>query len=55
MPTPFISTNLWNIERPHVLVVACSDGRYQEALDEFLLQLVGHLSRSRMNGMTLVV
>ena len=36
---PFLTTNLWTIERPRILVVACSDGRYQEALDEFLQQL----------------
>ncbi len=26
----------WQRERPHVLVVCCSDGRLQEAIDEFL-------------------
>lgn len=26
----------WNAERPRVMVVACSDGRLQEATDEFL-------------------
>jgi hypothetical protein len=28
-------------ERPHVLVVACSDGRYQKALDDFLRNHLG--------------
>ncbi|MBS1714378.1 MAG: hypothetical protein JST30_08585 [Armatimonadetes bacterium] len=36
MPHPFDSHIPWNPERPHVLVVACSDGRLQENLDEFL-------------------
>jgi hypothetical protein len=26
----------WNQERPHALVIACSDGRLQENLDDFL-------------------
>ena len=32
----YVSTEAWQFDRPHVLVVACSDGRYQKALDEFL-------------------
>lgn len=32
----FVTENHWREMRPHILVVACSDGRYQEALDEFL-------------------
>jgi hypothetical protein len=28
----------WSDVRPHVLVVACSDGRLQEGMDSFLLQ-----------------
>jgi len=36
MPHPFDSHIPWNPERPHILVVACSDGRLQENLDEFL-------------------
>src|SRR5438093_10113980 len=39
MPNDFLSTSLWTSDRPRVLVVACSDGRYQEPLDEFLAQL----------------
>jgi hypothetical protein len=31
----------WNTERPHALVVACSDGRLQENLDEFLHGTLG--------------
>jgi len=32
----YICRNPWNDARPRVLVVACSDGRLQENLDEFL-------------------
>ena len=32
----FISQNPWSVNRPHVLVVACSDGRLQRGVDEFL-------------------
>ena len=31
----------WTPERPHTLVVACSDGRLQEATDEFLSRELG--------------
>lgn len=31
----------WEQERPHVLVVACSDGRLQEVNDRFLAQELG--------------
>jgi len=31
----------WTVERPHTLVVACSDGRLQEATDEFLGRELG--------------
>ncbi len=44
----FVSTTSWNPERPHVLVVACSDGRYQEALDEFLQTHLRILDYDRM-------
>src|SRR5271166_6231909 len=33
---PFVSTNAWHSRRPHILIIACSDGRYQQSLDEFL-------------------
>lgn len=36
----YTSDAQWTLERPHVLVVCCSDGRLQEAIDEFLH---GHL------------
>jgi hypothetical protein len=45
---PFVSANTWTIERPHVLVVACSDGRYQKALDEFLRAHLGITDYDRM-------
>ena len=38
---PFVSTQEWRIERPHILIVACSDGRYQQSLDEFLSRHLG--------------
>ena len=31
----------WIVERPHTLVVACSDGRLQEATDAFLSRELG--------------
>ena len=37
----FVTSTGWNAERPRVLVVACSDGRLQENLDEFLLRHLG--------------
>lgn len=33
---PYVCRHPWNDARPRVLVVACSDGRLQENLDEFL-------------------
>lgn len=33
---PFQTAIQWHSERPHVLVVACSDGRLQNALDAYL-------------------
>ena len=33
--------NRWSPERPNVLVVACSDGRLQEATDAFLANELG--------------
>jgi len=33
---PFVSTNVWHAARPRILIIACSDGRYQQSLDEFL-------------------
>ena len=37
----FVSTKKWLTSRPHIMVVACSDGRYQESLDEFLRERLG--------------
>lgn len=34
--TGFITAAPWLEDRPRILVVACSDGRYQRSLDEFL-------------------
>ena len=36
----FVSSRVWSKERPRILVVVCSDGRYQTCIDEFL---IGHL------------
>ncbi len=37
----------WNMQRPTALVIACSDGRLQENLDEFLHGIlgIGHYDR----------
>lgn len=39
--TTFVSTHVWQTARPHILIVACSDGRYQLSLDEFLSHHLG--------------
>ncbi len=39
--TCFVSTNVWQTARPHIMIVACSDGRYQQSLDEFLHDHLG--------------
>jgi hypothetical protein len=36
---PCVTRTPWNPERPAALVIACSDGRLQENLDEFLAHL----------------
>lgn len=36
VPEPTSSASAWEPTRPHILVVACSDGRLQEATDAFL-------------------
>ena len=41
MPRHADSTHHWTEERPHTLVVACSDGRLQEATDAFLGRELG--------------
>src|SRR5437870_5274745 len=40
-PEVFLSSKKWLQERPRILVVACSDGRYQECLDDFLNNHLG--------------
>jgi hypothetical protein len=37
----YLSRIAWNQQRPGALVVACSDGRLQENLDDFLLSGLG--------------
>jgi hypothetical protein len=37
----YITRKTWNRQRPNALVVACSDGRLQENLDEFLTNHLG--------------
>lgn len=32
----YVSERRWREERPHVLVIACSDGRLQDATDDFV-------------------
>lgn len=42
---------MWTPDRPHTLVVACSDGRLQEATDAFLHELgLEHFDRFYMPG-----
>ncbi|MBV9851955.1 MAG: hypothetical protein JO250_20000 [Armatimonadetes bacterium] len=37
----FVGERRWNVQRPQVLVVCCSDGRLQECMDEFLQERMG--------------
>lgn len=39
--THYVSTRVWQTARPRILIVACSDGRYQQSLDEFLNNHLG--------------
>jgi hypothetical protein len=39
--TVFVSKNVWQAARPRIMIVACSDGRYQLSLDEFLNNHLG--------------
>jgi len=41
MATPYVTPSGWNRQRPAALVIACSDGRLQENLDEFLHRGLG--------------
>ena len=36
-----LTPSAWNRQRPHTLVIACSDGRLQENLDDFLHRGLG--------------
>lgn len=45
---PFVSTHVWQTERPRILIVACSDGRYQQSLDEFLDNHLGITQYDRL-------
>lgn len=47
-PTTFRSSAKWQYERPHVLVACCSDGRLQEAVDEFLNDHLGIFAYDRL-------
>lgn len=46
--TVYRSTTRWEAARPHVLVAACSDGRLQEAVDEFLADHLGVSAYDRL-------
>lgn len=48
MTESYRSPYTWDPTRPHVLVVACSDGRLQEALDEFLDSQLGIVQYDRL-------
>lgn len=39
--TVYLSEKAWNANRPRVLVVACSDGRLQQNVDDFLRNHLG--------------
>src|SRR5687768_7364119 len=49
---PLATGTSWNPARPRILVVACSDGRLQEATDEFLARHLGikHYDRLYVPG-----
>ena len=42
------SESVWSEVRPHVLVVCCSDGRLQEAVDDFLNNALGIADYDRL-------
>ena len=51
MPPSFVARDPWNSARPGVLVIACSDGRIQEPVDEFLATLgITHYDRLYVPG-----
>lgn len=41
MPNSRMQIHRWTVDRPNVLVVACSDGRLQEVTDDFLSNELG--------------
>jgi hypothetical protein len=45
---PFVSDHVWQTTRPRILIVACSDGRYQQCLDEFLDEHLGIIHYDRL-------
>lgn len=51
-PVLFETESSWNPARPHTLVVACSDGRLQEEVDQFLRSQLGisHYDRLYVPG-----
>lgn len=51
MTAPFVARDAWNPARPGVRVIACSDGRIQEPVDEFLATLgITHYDRLYVPG-----
>lgn len=44
----YISQKSWSSTRPRTLVVACSDGRLQQSIDDFLAQHMGVLAYDRL-------
>ena len=44
----FKAQSRWQLDRPHILVAACSDGRLQEAVDEFLNNHLGIFAYDRL-------
>jgi hypothetical protein len=44
----YVSNKRWNLKRPQSLVVACSDGRLQEQVDEFLQNNLGIVQYDRL-------
>ncbi|MBV9867911.1 MAG: hypothetical protein JO316_21360 [Abitibacteriaceae bacterium] len=48
LATAYTAPKPWSSARPHTLVVACSDGRLQENVDEFLANHLGTIHYDRM-------
>ena len=47
-PPAYLSERPWNADRPRVLVVACSDGRLQQNVDDFLRNHLGIADYDRL-------